>query len=223
MVNSLPTPVASQSNLFVLALGLLVGFVIAFVLLLSQLPTDDSQFEHADSQVDGAGISDIDFDYYLVLQEQQAARKSERQIVISEPPVVFIDSPSEVLPQSNETASSPKADRLQSAGNDSSAQSASQTPVDQPLALREIPASRSGQDSYYVEAGNYRDSEQALQAQGVLRSLGLEAFIVVRQDNSGSFGHRVRVGPFFEQSRLDATRERLRASGIKPRLIRVKG
>jgi cell division protein FtsN len=220
MVNIRPAPGASQSKLFVLALGLLVGFVIAFVLLLSRLPTDGI----VSQQEAGVGMPEIRFDYHAVLQEQQAARKPEQQVELADSPLVFSDSASKRAPEpaSSSAAVDPKS--LRSDGKvEPPVQVSAQRQAVQPLELREIPASRSGQDSYYVEAGNYRENNDALQAQDKLRRLGLDTFIVVRQDNSGGFGHRVRIGPFFEQSHLDATRETLRASGIKPRLIRVKG
>jgi len=89
--------------------------------------------------------------------------------------------------------------------------------------VKEILASEGSRDSYYVEAGNYSRNNEALRAQSTLRSIGLDAFIVVRPDGQGAFGHRVRIGPFLDQARLDATRELLRASGISAKLIRVKG
>lgn len=224
------TPAASESRLFVLALGLLVGFVIAFVLLLSRLPVDGIISQHSDERHRDAEVADMDFDYYSVLQEQKAARKPERQLVAVEPPVVFIEPPTQILPQGDGVVTRPTIKRLPtqsqsapSVATPAPTRSVARPQADQPVPIQEIPASRSGQDSYYMEAGNYRENDEAQRAQDFLRSLGLESFIVVRQDNNGGFGHRVRIGPFFEQSRLNDTRTRLRDSGVKARLIRVKG
>ena len=218
-------PAVSESRLFVLALGLLVGFVIAFVLLLSRLPIDGIISQQRDDSSREPEMAEISFDYYSVLQQQEAARKPEieRQAVTVEPTVVFTEPPVQILPQ-REASPAPlvaaERPRIQSQPVERAEPVA---PVREPVPIREIPASRANQDSYYLEAGNYRDNEGAVQAQIILQRLGLNAFIVVRQNNSGEFGHRVRIGPISEQSRLDAARSTLRNNGIKPRIIRVKG
>ena len=222
-------PAVSESRLFVLALGLLVGFVIAFVLLLSRLPVDGIISQQSDDSNREAEMAEISFDYYSVLQQQQAARKPDivRQEVAVEPPVVFTEPPAQILPQ-REVSPVPQVTerpRIQTQPVERAApEVAAGAPLTtQPVPIREVPASRAGQDSYYIEAGNYRDNEDALQAQSILQGLGLDAFIVVRQNNSGEFGHRVRIGPIVEQSRLDATRSTLRNNGVTPKIIRVKG
>ncbi|MFK7859988.1 MAG: SPOR domain-containing protein [Granulosicoccus sp.] len=230
MARSKPKSTVSESRLFVLALGLLVGFAMAFVLLLSRLPVDGIISQHANGSLRESEMTSMDFDYYSVLPEQHAARKPAPPATAVEPPVIFMEPPSRieppairaepalpVVPMPQIVKLPPGTQRVQPAPSVQQADARPQAPVGEML------ASVSGQDSYYVEAGNYRQNADALQIQSLLRSRGLDAFIVVREENGGGFGHRVRIGPFFEQSRLDATRERLRASGIRPKLIRVKG
>ena len=204
----------SDNRLFVLALGLLVGFVMAFVLLLSRLPVDGIISQYTEGTSGESEVANMNFDYYSVLPEQKAARKPTPPVITAEPPIVFMEPPTRIEPQRRSIA---VPQIVEPAAVQPRPQTRPQAPV------REILASESGQDSYYVEAGNYRENADALQVQSSLRNLGLDSFIVVRQDGSGGFGHRVRIGPFFEQTRLDATRNRLRDSGITPRLIRVKG
>ena len=234
MAKTESNPAISESRLFVLALGLLVGFVIAFVLLLSRLPVDGIVSQQSDDGNRDAEMAEIDFDYYSVLQQQEAARKPEiqRQSVAVEPPVVFTEPPAQILPQREASPAPLVVERplVQSQPVEPVEPVATQAaeipagaPASQPVPVREIPASRAGQDSYYIEAGNYPDNDGALRAQTVLQSLGLDAFIVVRQNNSGDFGHRVRIGPIVEQSRLDATRSTLRNNGMQPKIIRVRG
>ena len=237
MAKTESNPAISESRLFVLALGLLVGFVIAFVLLLSRLPVDGIISQQSDDSNRDAEMAEIDFDYYSVLQQQEAARKPEiqRQTVAVEPPVVFTEPPAQILPQREAPPAALVVERplVQSQAVELAepvapvaAQALEITagaPASQPVPVREIPASRASQDSYYIEAGNYPDNDGALRAQTVLQSLGLDAFIVVRQNNSGGFGHRVRIGPIVEQSRLDATRSTLRNNGMQPKIIRVRG
>lgn len=214
----------SDNRLFVLALGLLVGFVMAFVLLLSRLPVDGIISQYTEGTSGESEVANMNFDYYSVLPEQKAARKPTPPVITAEPPIVFMEPPTRIEPQRRSIAvpqivqqARPVPQNVEPAAVQPRPQTRPQAPV------REILASESGQDSYYVEAGNYRENADALQVQSSLRNLGLDSFIVVRQDGSGGFGHRVRIGPFFEQTRLDATRNRLRDSGITPRLIRVKG
>ncbi|MFK8080138.1 MAG: SPOR domain-containing protein [Granulosicoccus sp.] len=237
MASSKSKPVVSESRLFVLALGLLVGFAMAFVLLLSRLPVDGIISQGANGAGRESEVASMNFDYYSVLPEQLAPRKPQAPASAVEPPIVFMEpsrfEPPPIRAKQPVTAAMPQIVRLPAASQGVEAAppeprraepSAPEQPEARPQALvREMLASESGQDSYYIEAGNYLDQEDALQIQSLLRTRGLDAFIVVREDNGGGFGHRVRIGPFFEQARLDATRERLRAAGIRPKLIRVKG
>ncbi len=236
MAKTNPVPVATQNRLFIWALGLLVGFVLAFVFVLSRVPVDNIIGQYGNVEERGVDLGDMNFDYYSVLQEQGGTQSSEQRIVAVEPPVVFIEEPPVDVRQDNSNLAEPAiapAPRIQqispqqveqppqTASSTIQTNPATQAPSQQVQEI--VLASETGQDAYYVEAGNYRVNDDALKVLSSLRSLGLDAFIVVRQDNSGTFGHRVRIGPFFDQTRLDETRNRLRSSGIKPRLIRVKG
>ena len=299
MAKSKRKPAATDSRLFVLALGLLVGFVVAFIFLLSRLPVDGIISQYNGTETQGVEMAKMNFDYYAVLQEQQAGRKpAPQQVVAVEPPTVFMEPPREIQPeglappvvQGNDNTSAlqrqveplavepvlvPVQPDVQSDVQPDVQQAAPQAqaqvkprqvpvPVPVPLEPRapaqvelpvqpqvqqqrpvpvqprvqqpqvipdapvrvpvtEILASERGADSFYVEAGSYAGNNEALRAQSTLRSIGLEAFIVVRPDGQGAFDHRVRIGPFIDQARLDATRERLRDSGIPAKLIRVKG
>jgi len=242
MASSKSQPVVSESRLFILALGLLVGFAMAFVLLLSRLPVDGIISQSANGAGRESEVASMDFDYYSVLPEQRAARKAQPPATAVEPPIIVMEPPSpsrieppEIREQPPVTAVTPMPQIVRMPAESQTVKPAPPVPqrvepepIVQPEArpqarVREMLASESGQDSYYIEAGNYAEQEDAAQIQSLLRSRGLDAFIVVREDNGGGFGHRVRIGPFFDQSRLDATRERLRAAGIRPKLIRVKG
>lgn len=254
MAKRKPSTSASESRLFVLALGLLVGFVIAFVLVLSRMPVDGIISQYNSGTVKEAEVAAMNFDYYAVLEEQRAARRN----VAVEPPVIFMEPPRDVLPKSSQLnqslpqslpAEAPVVEQARPQVQEPRQPVVELAPVpvpapkiEQPVELpriervpdqptvqpraqpqvRELLASETGQDTYFIETGNFPNNDRALQEQSSLRRIGLDAFIVVRQDNSGIFGHRVRIGPFLEQSRLDATRNTLRSSGIRPKLIRVK-
>ena len=53
--------------------------------------------------------------------------------------------------------------------------------------------------------------------------LGLDAFIVTREEPNGGVGHRVRVGPFVDQSRMVDAKKRLRQGKVLYDIIRVTG
>jgi len=140
------TKPATDSRLFVLALGLLVGFVVAFVFLLSRLPVDGIIQANSGTQMQGAEMSEMNFDYYAVLQEQKASRKPEPSPAVAvEPPVVFMEPPREILPdnlapqgaQGNDSSSVqqqrqepvPVQPDLQQAQTQTQAQAQAQAPV----------------------------------------------------------------------------------------------
>ena len=249
MEESSSKPPVTQSSLIILALGLLVGFVIAFVFVLSRLPVDGIISQYNSGEVQEAEMSKMNFDYYSVLQETE-------QLSADEPPVVFKEPPASTQPLDTEAALpqtsmpeivqperlpepqvqvQPRVEPGQQPREQPSVQPQVQPEVQpevqpqvQPQAqprvrVGEMLASEAGQDSYFLEAGSYPDNEQALYASDTLRSQGIDAFVVVRQDSSGAFGHRVRIGPFVQQERLDETRNRLRQMGLRPQMIRVKG
>lgn len=196
-------PATSQSRLFVLALGMLIGFVIGFVFLLSRLPVDSaiSSFNAAD--VEPVSIGEMDFDYYSVLPEQKAARKPPAELSIQKATVLSTDTEPKVSPSRTER---------------------SQGALQRSRDTRLLPAgSSSAQTAYFLQAGTYQRATDAERARIELLRLGLDAIVVIRQDSSGAIGHRVRVGPFYDQAGLSAARTRLKNGGIRYQTIRVTG
>ncbi len=187
---------------FVLALGLLVGFVFGFVVLLSRLPPDTALADYgaaADAAEQGRGAGDYEF--YTVLAEERAAE------TVTGPPVERAPAPviapaTRVVPGSVQ----PLDDRNLASES-----------------YAEIPASSLGQESWYLQAGTFREPGEAERARAAVLLLGLEAFIVTRQDPSGATGHRVRIGPFFDKGRLTDAKKRLRAGQVPYDIIRVTG
>ena len=152
---------SSGSQLFVLALGLLVGFVIAFVLLLSRLPIDDALSDFNPLQIRTA---DTGFQFYSVLQEQtvddkvRAIREMVPMAAVIQPATRVVSGESQSLTPRNLAAES----------------------------YAEIPPTSLGKESYFLQAGNYRNASDAEQARAALLLIGLDAFVVVRQDNHES-------------------------------------
>jgi len=196
------TPAAPKSNrLFVLALGLLVGFVIGFVVLLSRLPMDTTLSDFALNDSRPELLPGDSYQFYSLLEDQTVFRD---EIALPNAPskAASIPPATRVVPGSVQTIS-PRS--LAAEG------------------YAEIPASSLGQESYYLQAGNFPRSSEAEQTRAALLLLGLEAFIVVRKDSDGSTGHRVRIGPFFDQAKVGNAKKRLQKGGINYKLIRVTG
>lgn len=190
-----------NSRLFVLALGLLVGFVIGFVMLLSRLPVDSSLSDYHPTQVfGGEPQSNGNYEFYTVLADQVDGNLPVVQEVTTAPAV--IKPATRVVPGNMQ--------------NTQRRNLAAET-------YAEIPASSIGQESYYLQAGSYSAATDAERMRAAVLMLGFEAFIVKRQDASGAVGHRVRIGPFFDQSRLTEAKKRLRRGNVSYDIIRVTG
>lgn len=194
-----PNSEARGNRLFVLALGLLVGFTIGFVMLLSRLPVDGAVGFSIDDPAEIA--SDSAYQFYSMLEEQTTAQRVRNV----QPPIAVQKSipPATRVVPGNALRMTPRS--LATEG------------------YAEIPANSLGQESYYLQAGNYRHATEAEQARATVLLLGLEAFIVVRRDADGVNGHRVRIGPYFDQKKVSAAKMRLKKAGINYKLIRVTG
>ncbi len=188
----------ANTRFFVLALGLLVGFVIGFVMLLSRLPVDSAL---VDVRAVEAPLATETYEFYTVLPEE---RPDNPVVTLAAAPAPerIIQPATRVVPGNVQSIT----------GRGLAAES-----------YAEIPASSLGQESYYLQAGNFREPGDAERARATVLLLGLEAFIVSRQDPNGATGHRVRVGPFFDQNRLVEAKQRLRAANIRYDIIRVTG
>lgn len=206
----------ANSWVFVLALGLLIGFVIGFVLLLSRLPVDPLLASHRTSEIVEAPDVAGNYDFYTVLSDERVVRPDAIRVerlpaqapegsVPIETARVVIRPATRVVP-----ASAQRLDGRDPGGVER---------------YREIPASTSapGREAYYLQAGNFRQAEEAERARAVVLLLGLDAFVVVRRDSDGTTGHRVRIGPFVDAERLGEARRRLDGGDVSYDLIRVSG
>lgn len=192
---------SGNARYFILALGLLVGFVIGFVLLLSRLPVDSSLADYHPTQVfDNGQATNQNYEFYTVLADQ----------VDGNLPVVTDVTPQQqvIKPATRVVPGSVQNTQRRNLAAETYA---------------EIPASSIGQESYYLQAGSYQAPGDAERMRAALLMLGFEAFIVKRQDASGRLGHRVRIGPFFDQGRLTEAKKRLRRGNVAYDIIRVTG
>lgn len=74
---------------------------------------------------------------------------------------------------------------------------------------------------YFVQAGAYRNQQEAESQRARVAMLGMAAEITEREQG-GRTVFRVRVGPFSQRDAADATREQLEVNGVEAALVRVQ-
>jgi len=203
---------ASQKFL-VLFLGLLIGFVIGFVMLLSRLPVDDSlgNFQARETSREPAGQAD-GFRFYDLLPKQAEPRNSRRaessqavvKIVEREPAAIAKPtiSSTRVIPPATRTVP-PNAQNLSDG-------------------YRVVEASFQGDNqSYFLQAGKFKSHQEAQSMRAKVLMLGLQAFVIEREEPDGRTRHRVRVGPYTELGLLTEAKKRLKRGGIRYEIVRV--
>ena len=76
-------------------------------------------------------------------------------------------------------------------------------------------------DKYYLQAGSFRDTEDAENLKARIAMLGMEAYVQSADLSEKGMWHRVRVGPFTKIDAINKARSSLLQSGIKTNLIKV--
>jgi len=182
----------------ILCLGLLVGFVVGFVLLLSNLPVDNGLTEFDAYESEPVAKKESKFDFYQLLpsrvQTPEPVRIPEPEVTIAQAP---IEPATRVVP--------------------ANAQIVNPT-------YQEVPANFAApQQSWFLQAGKYLRHQDAQTMRAQVLLLGLEAFIVTREEAEGITAHRVRVGPYYDQHLLTEAKKRLQRGGINYEIVRVTG
>lgn len=205
---------ASQKFL-VLVLGLLVGFVIGFVLLLSRLPVDDSRAGLKARETIAEPRRAERFSFYDLLpaqSEPSVVRSTARQ---SAPVVQIVErEPPAFKPEASTNRTIAPATRTV-------------PPNAQNLSDRyrvvEANYSDAGSRSYFLQVGNFGSNAEAQSMRAQVTLLGLQAFVVEREEPGGLVRHRVRVGPFTELGLLTEAKKRLKRGDIRYEIVRVTG
>ncbi|MBX2824995.1 MAG: SPOR domain-containing protein [Gammaproteobacteria bacterium] len=195
---------AAGTQSIILCLGLLVGFVVGFVLLLSNLPVHDGMAEYDAYKSEPTKTVKNEFDFYQLLPDQVQAPEPVRQpeAVVA---ATRIEPATRVVP--------------------ANAQIINPSYANQPApAYAEVPANYAEPtQSWFLQAGKYLRHEDAQTMRAQVLLLGLEAFIVTREEAEGITAHRVRVGPYYDQHLLTEAKKRLRRGGINYEIVRVTG
>lgn len=76
--------------------------------------------------------------------------------------------------------------------------------------------------SYMIQAGSFRNLEQADRLKAQLALQGIEASIQTVKINDNDTWHRVRIGPLNDLSALNRTRKRLQDNGIATIVVKDK-
>ncbi len=123
-----------------------------------------------------------------------------------------LPKPSPARPAIEAPTADPLGDLAKSRLDKPGTQSAAATPAPGPGADPFI---------YFVQAGAFRNAEDAEAQRAKLAMLGIEA-LVTEREQSGRTVYRVRVGPFNQKALADLTREQLEVNGNEAALVRVQ-
>lgn len=85
------------------------------------------------------------------------------------------------------------------------------------------PSSTDSNTRYMIQAGSFRNLEQADRLKAQLALHGIEASIQTVKINDNDTWHRVRVGPISNLTTLNRTRQRLQDNGIATIVVKEKG
>ncbi len=224
-----------------LTIGIMVGFILGFVLFLSRLPeehytlveteraveqyktTDASQFAFYDrlSEVDDA-VPNVEADEMPAFNRAENAGRygagdNERAgaVQIADE----LNAPQSVQPFEVAGALAAPAVGGVSQNTISKQQEAKLRQIRQPSVVKKIPNKPA--TSYYLQAGAFAEDNDAQRMKETLRNSGMDAFIrTVAID--GKKWHRVRIGPFYDSGTLYNAQTKLGRSGISYLVIKVQ-
>lgn len=77
--------------------------------------------------------------------------------------------------------------------------------------------------SYLLQAGSFRNKDDAEHLRASLALIGLPARIYTVELEDGQSWHRVRVGPIEEHEKIKQVRKRMEGNNIDPLLLRTEG
>jgi cell division protein FtsN len=95
-----------------------------------------------------------------------------------------------------------------------------QSRLGQPGNAAPAAADPAGVSAYFVQAGAFRNPDDAQAQRARLAMLGIDAAVTEREQ-AGRTVYRVRVGPFVDRALADVTREQLAVNGVDAALVRV--
>jgi cell division protein FtsN len=99
----------------------------------------------------------------------------------------------------------------------------SEEPVTEQQFQKAVQQPSSSRDKYYLQAGSFKNAEDAENLKAKLAMHGIEAYVQSAKLAEKGMWHRVRVGPFTKISDINQARASLVQSGVDANLIKVHG
>ncbi|MEM7256641.1 MAG: SPOR domain-containing protein [Pseudomonadota bacterium] len=223
-----------------LTIGVIVGFVLGFVLFLSGMPEEHYTLVETERAVESYEAADpSQFGFYDNLpgvKEAVPNIKADQMPAFSRtdssgrygagvnerPSAVQIadefSNVAGVKPIEIATAATASGNGL-AGGTAAVVTTARTTNVQEPTIIKKVP--NAPKTFYYLQAGAFSSQIDAAAMQNNLRNSGMDAFIhKVRKD--GKLLHRVRIGPFYDSGNLRSAQQRLSQSGMGYLVIKVQ-
>ena len=221
-----------------LTLGLMVGFIVGFVLFLSGMPEEHYTLIDTETAVEQYKSADAsEFEFYDRLnklntvvpkfegENMPAFSNEDRRVQTAQTDKQSaVELAADLIARADEgqavevAASSAKtgSNLVSAAAGDPLVRT---TPVKQKTIVRKIP--NNPNTAYYLQAGAFTNNNDANRMQDQLVSAGMDAFVKsVAVD--GKQWHRVRIGPFYDSESLYTAQTRLGRSGISYLVIKVQ-
>ncbi len=226
-----------------LTIGVIVGFVLGFVLFLSGMPEDHYTLVETERAVESYQASDpSQFGFYdnlpgvkdavpnVKADQMPAFTRTDSSGrfgagVNERPSAVEIadefDNINGVQPIEIASASPPTIVSGAALGGAEARTTAARggVNVQEPTIIKKIP--NAPRTFYYLQAGAFSSQVDAVAMQSSLRNSGMDAFVhKVRKD--GKLLHRVRIGPFYDSGNLRQAQQRLSQNGMGYLVIKVQ-
>lgn len=204
----------SHSRLYLLALGLVVGFVTGFVVLLASLPVDSTGLDHRErTLLDAERGAGYDFHEILVGAAEPTVTSDTPQEPIATIPA-SMRAPAPTAPMIRPATRVVPGDAIELDRSYLPEQSYDAIPVEQV-----------GREHFYLQSGGtFRDPAEAEQRRAAVLLTGLDAKIVAYEEAHGGLGYRVRIGPFPDNGeRFFDAMYRLRDASLGYQIVRVSG
>lgn len=99
----------------------------------------------------------------------------------------------------------------------------SEEPITEQQLQKDVQEKPSSKDKYYLQAGSFKNAEDAENLKAKLAMLGMEANVQSADLSEKGMWHRVRVGPFTKIADINQVRASLLESGVDATLIKVHG
>ncbi len=213
----------------VLTIGIMVGFILGFILFLSRLPDEHYTLVETESGVEQYETTEAD--QYAFYDRLSDKRSSVPNAAADEMPAFTRrgsagkygaganERPTAVEISDDLIVGNEVAPPVLAAGNASPEPKGKTVIIRQPTTVKKVRDKPS--TSYYLQAGAFAAANDAERLRRQLNQAGMDAFIK-KVAIEGKNWHRVRLGPFYDQPSLDNAQSRLARTGISYLVIRVR-